>query len=518
MAGARSFPTDTTPDASGVDMSYLRNVSSMIAQFLVQRVTGSIATFVMAHLFGPSGFGQFSLISSTATAVYGVSRLGVDSGLQILMARTDVARDKDKASLLMGSGLVLLIAIGLSGAVAAIIMGGWIGEHLFGDSSVAPFVRWASVFIFCQAINQFASVSLAGLHAFSRYARVMIVQAPLSAILSILGAFTFGVWGAVAGQVAGQSLMAVHVIVALYKEARGVGVIVRPRLAWQGMTSILYLGLPLYVSGLLTIPATYFAQGLLTQSASVGVLGNLRVTMAITSIVSLLPTAVASPMLSSLARAHGEGRGFSEGLAMNLRMVWLFGLGAVAFLGLFWDDLVNILFGSDYSEAVSSGWIACVGMLITLVQGVAHTGLFAVKRSLSFFLLDAFQAIIFFSFAWRLIPEYGLSGFLGAQTIAGMIVLLSTGVFGLIIGRPDGAMLRLIGWLSLCTLVVFSAMVVRWRFAFGLTGELFLLIVCMVVLSLVSLRRIFPAEELSALQTIFYRIYSQIRRGRLRGV
>src|SRR5262249_45595057 len=150
---------------------------------------------------------------------------------------------------------------------------------------------------------------------------------------------------------------------------------------------------------------------------------------------------------------------FSEGLAMNLRVVWLFGLGALTFLGLFWENLVILLFGSEYAEAVSSGWIACAGVLITLVQGVAHTGLFAAKRSMSFLVLDAFQACIFFLFAWSLIPEYSLSGFLGAQTIAGAIVLLSTGVLGFVIGRPDRALLKLIGWLSLCTLIVFGAMV-----------------------------------------------------------
>src|SRR5262249_901918 len=151
------------------------------------------------------------------------------------------------------------------------------------------------------------------------------------AALSLLGALTYGVWGAVAGQIAGQSVMAIHAIVALYEEARDLGVSVRPRFARKGMTSILALGVPLYASGLLTIPATYFAQGLLTQSAGIGVLGNLRVTMTITSIVSLIPAAAFPPMLSSLARAHGGGAGFSEGLAMNLRVVWLFGLGALTF-------------------------------------------------------------------------------------------------------------------------------------------------------------------------------------------
>jgi len=389
----------------------------MVVQSTIQRLSGIVATVILARTLGPTSLGNYSVTNTTASSFYGFFRLGADFGVHVLTASMDPAKATKQINELLGAALTLFLLIGCVGCGACLLFAHTIASGLFNTPTLVDFVRVAAFLFLGQAIAQYTYVAFAGLHAFRAYVRVTLLMAPITTVLLVLGAIVGGAIGAAWGAVLGQAVTVIVLGMSLSRVSAALGLKLRPRLHGHLLKQILTVGLPFYLAGLLQIPSDYFAQGLMVRMHGVSMLGDLRVIVTITAIISFLPNALNGPMISIFSRAHADDRTLdSQRLVFtNLRVVWIVVLVASMVLGALWRFVIGLGFGHSYGAAQHVGYIALITATAYCLRNVVSNWLLASRRQLSIFALNSLDAITFIAVAIAFIPRYGLVGYLIAQ-------------------------------------------------------------------------------------------------------
>jgi O-antigen/teichoic acid export membrane protein len=198
---------------------------------------------------------------------------------------------------------------------------------------------------------------------------------------------------------------------------------------------VLAIGLPFYAGVAVAIPAEFVSLGLLSKSAGLDALGELRVTQALMSVAAMVPAALAAPLRSHLA-ASQIGRENSAPLVSQLKLSWGLSLAIVAGLAAIWPTAIDIVFGPGYAAAKTIGAWALIAFIPTMLASILTGALLVLKKSAFLLLAGVAQAAATITAAWELIPEFELAGFLAAQAIGATMALVVTATtLAVLLGR-----------------------------------------------------------------------------------
>jgi O-antigen/teichoic acid export membrane protein len=493
--------------------NYLANTSWMIAQAVVQRMLGLVSSLVLAHTLTPTAFGSYSVVNATSTTLYSLLRFGSDVGTHALTAGRDPTSEAEIVSDILANGLSLFLLIALIGTTVCLLSSDLVASRIFGDVGLTVFIRIAAPLMFFQVLAHFAYTAFAGLHRFTAYARIAALTGPLAPGLAIGGALTGGAVHAAIGFAAGQALTAIAILFGLWRLCRSLGVRLRPRLSINRFGSILRIGFLFYAASAVQGPVEYYFQSLMVSTHGVDTIANLRVTGAITSIVSFVPTAIAGPMLSIFARSHLRRSDQHTRLVLvNLKVLWLLGLTSVGALGPLWADVVRILFGSNYARAVESGTIALLSTVPVILMTVLSNDLLARGRVWLLFCANTIQMVLFATVAVVTIPKWGFEGYLSAQFFAGFVLLMIAAIQFLLSGthRPEEKIPVAVMMLLSVTVCGLILVLIAVNVELGLWARLALSFAMPLLVAWASLRWVFAADEVDAIRQNVIRLAQDV--------
>lgn len=383
----------------------------------MQRLLGMLTTVVLARVLSVAGFGAYSVIINTASSAYGMVRLGVDASIHVHTAESDQGENsrQDKGDML-GAGLLLLAGSGVLGAAACLLLSDWLANTVYGQPELTRWMAFAAGLVLLQCVSQFCYATLVGLHQFVTYSWVMVLSAVLSTLAVSIGAYSLGISGALAGMLGVQAVT----VFLLARSARGAlhanVILLRLGAVKQWVYRHLRFGFPFYAAGLLSVPVALYLQGMLSRHAGLEALGELRVITAILAMISFIPTAASSAMVSLLTRSStSDYSSFIKQSLLHIKYIWLFavfsGLGVFLVLPL----IVKLLFGEAYMGAVAPASYAILTTIIACVLGFAGNIIFARRRVGLILAQTSFQVTVFAGVASILIPKMGLSGYFAAE-------------------------------------------------------------------------------------------------------
>ena len=397
----------------------------MIGQSTIQRLLGMLTTIVLARVLGSANFGIYSIVVNTANSAYGLVRLGVDAAIHVHTAEhhSDAETRKAKGQLL-GVGLIFLMGAGIIGAVICLAFANWIADVIYSKPELDHWIRLASVLVFLQCISQFVYVLLVGLHRFQEYAKVMVLSVSVSTVLISISSVFGGLPGALGALIVIQTVT----LWLLYRLASSAMLIEHISIRFEKFrlhaTTLLRNGLPFYAAGLVSVPTTYYIQGLVTQNFGLEAMGGLRVINSVTTLVSFVPTAIAAVMISNLTRCSTRDYSdFVRTTLLNVKYVWLFVLIAgTAILSLL-PPMINVLFGHAYVALSGPASIAILSASFACLMGVVGNIAVSRKRVAFVFVYTLVQVTTFFIVAFIYAPQYGLTGYFIAE-LSGIICAL----------------------------------------------------------------------------------------------
>lgn len=490
----------------------LINAAAMLRMGLLQRVIGLLLVTVLSRLLDPKGLGAFNFVQSTSNTFAGMTRLGLDAGLHVELAAQTAPEDRQRIEAVLGETLSLFLLIAAGMGTVLLLFARPIAESMFAAPDLGLFVRVSAVLLVAQMLSQYSYAAFAGLHAFSRYSRITMLGTIGSSLLTIAGSWVDGAWGGVLGLATGQAVMMVLLATGLSREAASRQLRVRPRLPGAEAWAVMTLGLPFYLSVAAMIPVDFMNLGLLSRSAGVGELGELRVTQALMSLAAFIPTALSGPTISHLAAANAGERN-PDPVLLQLKVNWVLGLLIVEGLSAIWPLAIDVVFGGSYPAARGVGVMALAAFLPGMLASVMTAGLLARKRTLILLVVGLLQACAYYVGGELLIPRTGLGGFLGAQALSAVV-----GVGALIaaLTRIYGQSF-LTGWMAaflLLTAIVASLLLMVVIFNAGILLRLAVGVVCACATLATAWMSLRP-EERTRMRSLLAGVSSRLSASRL---
>lgn len=436
---------------------FIGGAGALTVQGVVQRLIGVLTSIVLARGLGATGFGTYSAVINTAGTAYAMVRLGIDAAILVYAAKGGEDEEaRRRTGALLSAALGLLAMAGIVAAIASVALAEWAAVVIFGQADLVVPLKFAGLLTALQCLSQFSYAILAGLQRFHVYARLMILNAVLTLALCAAGMWIYGLAGALIGYGVAQATLTVSL-------GREAAIAIRRREIWfaasgigRSIGTLLRLGMPFYVSGLVSVPVIFYLQGLLSRSAGIDSLAVLRIIGSITAIVAFVPGSVAAVTTSTLARVRAEGgvadpRVFAYAF-LHLKVVLFLTTTIAVILAMLIPTLIEMLFGNEYRIAIEPGVVALFSTALASTGASAGSLFLAIERSGTIFWQSLWGTVVFVGAGLLLIPWAGVLGYVSAELAANSVVLVFTVYSAFRLAGPEQHSSRLVEAFAICAI------------------------------------------------------------------
>jgi O-antigen/teichoic acid export membrane protein len=333
---------------------------------------GAQTAVALARILGPSGWGAFFVAQSLLVLLTVATTLGVEHGIVYY-----VSSGRWEARSAFGTALKVALATGSAGAAVGV------AARLAFPSAFAGLPVWLVALAVAGLPFGLAWVYAAYIAlAIDRYEAFVLppfLQATGVLAFGVLGALAYDVQGAVVGMTVSTVLVGVGTVVWARR------MLPRAERSQPGMLRrAVSFGIKAYAANGLQLLNYRLDVFLLAAVASAVAVGQYSIAVAVTSVLWLLPAALAEVLYPRVAHLHArEDASAAEQLEMvetkSVRHVALIALVMAALVALALLFLVVPLFGSEFAPATNLGLIlipgaAAIGIAGTLSSSIVGRG------------------------------------------------------------------------------------------------------------------------------------------------
>ena len=384
---------------------------------------GALTTIVIARTLGPSGSGAYFVAQSLLVLLAAATTLGIANGIVYF-----VSSGKWGARSAYRTGLKMAIVLGLAGGAVGLALrlavpSAFAGLSVSLVAVVVAGLPFALAWIFARA------VALAT-DRYEAYVLPPVFQATGALLLTIPGALLYGLSGAVVGLTVSTVLVAIATVVWAERSLERSRVQQQPKL----LRHAILFGLKSYAANGLQLLNYRVDVFILATVASAVTVGQYSVAFTVTSVLWLLPSALAGVLFPRVAHLDAqEGQTASEQLEMvetkSVRHATIVSLASAAFVALVLLFLVVPIFGSEFRPATELGLIllpgaTAIGIAVVLSSTIAGRG----KPVYSLYAALVVTPVTIGLYAW-LIPWLGATGAALASTLSYCLSFLLAAAF-----------------------------------------------------------------------------------------
>jgi PST family polysaccharide transporter len=376
------------------------NLAWLSVDRLLRLAIGLLVGVWIARYLGPETFGRYSF-AFALVALFGVfSRLGLDG----ILVR-EVVRAPELQQKLLASALVLRLAGGTLGALAAIVCVALIRP---GDHAVQVLVAVAAAGLIFQALDVFElwfQSQLRGRHIVSAKTPAFLFMTGVRVMLILSGAtvLAFATAAVVETLLAGIALIAAYRLSGQTFE--------RWRAAWSAMTALLRPALPLIVAGLAVSLYMKIDQVMIAHFLGDHSVGLYSAATRLTEATYFLPgMLVASTLPAIVSLRRSNERQFRERMQRLFDVIVASAVALALPLSLLSAFIVRALYGEPYAE--SSGVLAIHAWASVFVYlGMASSSyLLAEDLTIVSLYRTLLGAVVNIGLNLLFIPRYGIQG------------------------------------------------------------------------------------------------------------
>lgn len=375
----------------------------------------------MVRLLEPSVFGKFGIINATLMSFSIVATLGMGMAATKLVAQFRTADPVEAGRVISSATLIAWVAGGTM-ALATLLTATFVAKNVLGAPELAPELRCMALALFFVSWGSAQSGVLTGIEAFSLMARLGIVFAIVSAGLTVLGAWLWGLRGAVlAVPAAGLAqCLAQEWLMRIALKRHGIALFINQMLV--RIRLVLRLGVPVMLSAALVLPASWACSTLLVNQPD-GYRQNALVTIGEQwfNLVLTLPAILGQVLVPVLSNIFSDGDQNASKLVLR-KVFWInAGVSVLPLLLLLpASPHLMALYGPGYAQhwpiislLLLSGGVACV------VSPAGHA-LTATGRMWVAFAMNLGWALVYIAATYILVVrlQRGANGLALARLIA----------------------------------------------------------------------------------------------------
>lgn len=417
--------------ASGSGQSYtqiLKSTALIGGSSVVNIIFAIIRNKAMAMLLGPGGVGLMGLYSSIADLTQNLAGLGVQASGVRQIAEAVGTGDTDKVARTATVLRWISILLGLAGALLLVAVSFPVAEFTFQDRHHAAAVMLLSAAIFFRLVSAGQIALIQGMRQVSNLARINMLAAFFSTVISVPMVYFFGEQGIVPSIVATAGIT----IFTSWWYARKIR-IKAPAMSVSQMSEeaagLLRLGFVFMVGAFLAVGAAYTIRIIVLREDGVVAAGLYQAAWALGGLYAgFILQAMGTdfyPRLTAVAKDNDEcNRLVNEQAQISMLLA---GPGVMATLTLA-PLVIWLLYSPEFFPAVDLlRWI-CLGMMLRIVAWPMGFILMAKGAQRIYFWTDVAATLVHVGLAWLLVPRVGFIGagiaFFGLYVWHGILIYL----------------------------------------------------------------------------------------------
>jgi O-antigen/teichoic acid export membrane protein len=392
-----------------------------------------LSTVVVARLVGLESFGAYSLVATTVMSVAAVAQAGAALSATKFVGEHLHGNPQQVAKVLAMCRIVTW-ALAVLVAVAMAAAAPWLADRVLGNPQLEVYLRWAGIAAACQTIALFHNGALEGFGAFRAVGRVGLASGVLHLLATGLGAWAWGLDGAVGGFVA-----AMLARVLLYGRALAItqqehAIPPPASLTQADWRTLLAFTLPAGLASLVTLPCVWLVAALVArQPGGLAMVGLFMAAQQVRLVVVQVPIMLNSVSFSVLSRLKGQGRGgdFGSVFWSNMAAGAALSVATVAVMAALSGAVLHA-FGPAFTE----GRLALLILLASVVPEILALSAYQLVQSSgrmwrSLLLIVGPRDLLYLALAALWLPSHGVAGAAAAYLSAQLFSLMST----LLVGR-----------------------------------------------------------------------------------
>lgn len=381
-------------------------------------VTGALTTIIIARVLGPEGSGTYFVAQSIVLLLMVAGTLGIEHGIAYYVSAGSWPARRAFASAMRMAALA-----GAVGVVVA-LLARLAFPSAFGGLSVELTAVVAAGLPFSLVWFYTTFVALAT-DRYEAYVLPPALQSLLGLVLAGGGALAFGIEGAVVGLTIAATTVGIG--------AAAWGVRRLPRAASADEPGLLRravkFGIKGYAANALQILNYRLDLFILSAAATTVAVGHYSVAVAVTSVLWLLPQALADVVFPRVAHLSAQGEAAEAHREMvevkSVRHVVLAVVATTAVLALALLVLVVPVYGEDFRPAIELGLILLPGTALIGIAGVFSATIVGRGRPIYSLWIALMTTPLTIALYATLIPSLGATGAALASSLsyAGNFVL-----------------------------------------------------------------------------------------------
>ena len=416
--------------ASPIACRFVKGAFWSILGAVLSRGLALLSSIIVARLLGHTVFGEFGMVLST------VGTAGTFAGLGLGMASTKYMAnfrlsDPEKAGKILALSSLVSIVTASFVSIGMIFGSSLLARQILHVPDLALPLGIAAGLVFFSVLNGVQTGALAGFEAFLIIAKTNLIAGISSFPLTLLGAWLWGVSGAVCGMVMSMAVNWGLNNRALRVVCRDAHVPYIFRGCWSEKLMLWEFALPAALSGYLTAPIVWYSNYLLVNRpqgyAEMGIFSAAQQWQAA---ILFLPVSLAPMVLSLMANTHDDNNPSNY-----WRMVKVsFGINAfIAGITSVCISLLSPYIMMAYGKTFSGGWrvlvllsIVAVIVAVTNVIGQVIASSASMWWGFSLNLLWALEFIVF-SCLW--VTKFGSIGLASSYLASYLLHFILTSIY-----------------------------------------------------------------------------------------
>jgi len=283
------------------------------------------SSFFLARVLGQQGFGEYGIINSTAGMIGSMAGMGIGQTVTKYVAELKVSDPQRAGRILALSSLVTWLSAGIY-AAAFVVLAPWLAEKTLAAPHLAPLLRISAITVALGVLNSVQGCSLSGCEAFKANSYVSVVSGVIQSVVVVLGAWLWGLKGAVFAMALGMLVTVLLTRVVVREVWKKYNLMCR----WRSMCSerrvLISYSLPTFLILMFLGPVTWATNTFLAnQPNGYAELGVFNAALQWQSAIQFLPGVICTAMIPVMSEKCGKGdtqtslrvmKGMIKGLAL----------------------------------------------------------------------------------------------------------------------------------------------------------------------------------------------------------
>lgn len=397
--------------ASGAFWSF---TGTAVAKFLVL-----VSSIICAHILTKQEYGEFGMVRSTISmfVVFGTAGLGL-TATKFISEYREKHKEKIASIYLLTNGFAIVTGLLVTSIVVAIAP--YLAENTLHAPHLESSIRVGGILLFITIINGAQGGTLSGVEDFRSIAINNLIGSIAESTFMLLGAYYWGVLGAVLGYGVGFIALYVANFISIRKNFKRLGVAVSLTAFDKKDLHLLYkFSLPAALCSIVVSPTIWVVKTFLANESGFGEVAIFEAADQWKIMILFIPTAVSQVVLPILSSIIGVDKSkFWKVLNLNLYLnAGIALLMAVVISCL--SPFIMQLYGKAY---VSDYWVLIILAASTIFSSMANViGLAISSRSKMWtgFLFNCLWALMVIGFAKLFInADMGARGLALSFTVA----------------------------------------------------------------------------------------------------